>query len=343
MEKVSGKDIARRTGVSQSTVSLVLSGNGKSISQATQQLVMAAARELGYSRGNHSRKKQQKKKRIAAIVPNLESPVFPYIIKEINACAEKNNYEVYIFNIETEKEEIECSQALVSGMLDGAIFAFTPNNREIADIAEKNMPAVMLGERDDSLNINAVSLNSKEAGKLLAEHLYEIGRRSIAFVSGPSIEVSRAARLRYEGVLEKIIEFGGEKDFIALSQEDYKEDGIFAENVRSGSELTEKIIKEYPQINAVIAADDLICMGVYKAMQENMKNIPQDYAVCCFDDSVLTQSLYPPVTAVDYNTGVRVKIAFNMLADSFARSDNEKGVLKSISNSNLIIRKSTIG
>ena len=341
MKRVTSLDIARAAGVSQSTVSLVLNGRDGGISEPTRQKVLTAAQELGYKAQPGRGHALARKKRIAAIVPNLESPGYARILSEIRACAEHNGCAVLIFSIETPEAERECREVLLSGRIDAAIFAFTPDTREITSAIAGKLPAVLLGERDDGIGLDSISLNSRQAGALLVDHLYSLGHRRIAFLSGPSSSISRATRLRYQGVAERIDELGLAPHFVRLTQGDYRDGDIFLENVRSGHAMTRRLLANYPDATGIIAVDDLTCLGVYRALQESGRRIPEDYAVCCFDDTSLTQSLYPAVTAIDYNTAIRVKIAFNLLLERFRFPGNEQGTLKSTSDSNLIVRPST--
>ena len=101
-KKATSSDVAKRAGVSQATVSMVLNKKyNVSFSRETVEKVEQAARELGYHLpGRKNRKESRKEKLIVVFCPTLTSPYYVLLLQGIEAVANKQGYGVFICNTE---------------------------------------------------------------------------------------------------------------------------------------------------------------------------------------------------------------------------------------------------
>lgn len=347
MKGITSRDVARLAKVSQSTVSLVLSNNKKaSISEETRRKVQEAAQRLGYvykSSGTSARRNITKHKNIiGVIVPNLVYPYYPRLLDAIEKYLISNNYSMMVCNVDAGSSEDYYVEFFKNKSIDGVIFAFTPNTDRLINAVDGNVPAVLLGEKDDHINFDTISINSWSAGELLVEHLYSLGHRNIAVLSGKSDKESRAARRRLEGIRSKMLQLKLEKNLVFLYNENYKDStNFFNESVRSGYELTKKIIKDYKNTTVIIGVDDIICLGILEALKDSGLSVPDDMAVCSFDDTYISRMTSPKLTTIDPNTHIRVRFAIDLLIERINNPNKSRRLYKTEAEPYLVIRGST--
>lgn len=347
MKGITSRDVARLAKVSQSTVSLVLSDNKKaSISEETRRKVIESAQKLGYVyKGSELSKRRNTNKRkniIGVVVPNLVYPYYPRLLDSIEKNLISNNYNMMVCNVDTESSEDYYVELFKNKSIDGVIFAFTPNTDKLINAVDGNIPAVLLGEKDDNINFDTISINSLAAGELLVEHLYSLGHRSIAVLSGKSDTESRAARRRLEGIRSKMHELKLEKNLIFLFNENYKDTtNFFWESVRSGYDLTNKILKDYKNTTVIIGVDDIICLGILEALKDSGLSVPDDMAVCSFDDTYISRITSPKLTTIDPNTHISVRFAIDLLIERINNPNKSRRLYKTEAEPHLEIRGST--
>lgn len=339
MKKATMTDVARAARVSQTTVSLVLRGKAASISETTRARVREVATALGYPVSPNARAPETRV--IALVVPNLYSPCYAAILNDFERLLDANGYHLLVCNLNNPQLERYYLEICLSGRVDGVVFAFTPASRTLVDGVAGRLPAVLIGERDEQIDMDAINLDSYQAGGMLVRHLYARGHRRIGFLSGPPHEVSLAARRRLEGVRAAAEALGILEGFRQLSLEDYDDDGnVFEEAVRAGMMLTRRSIASGEGLSAMIAVDDITCLGIYRALAEAGMSVPGDMAVCCFENTHLSQALYPDVTSIDTGNSLRAKFAFDLLLERIRTPRGAGMALKTLSDPNLVVRGS---
>ena len=124
--KVTTKDIAKKAGVSQTTVSLVLNNNTKvSISSATKELVLKTAAEMGYQ--FKKRESSGKKTCIGLLVPTLSNLYYPFLVQNIENYAAELGVTVVLQNtLRSIEKERECFEVLRGLGAQGVLCLYTP-------------------------------------------------------------------------------------------------------------------------------------------------------------------------------------------------------------------------
>lgn len=344
MARVTTHDIARMAGVSQSTVSIILNNSNKaSISEDTRGRVLKVAEELGYAPKASERKPNKGLKNVlAVVVPNLMYPYYPRLIECIEKNAINRGYSILVCNIDSKESEEYYIDLFLNNGVDGIVFAFTPNTDTIVNAIKGKVPAIVLGEKDDMINLDTIALNSMAAGNILVDHLFSLGHRHIGFVSNPSEAVSRATRRRLEGVRVKMEQLNIKDNLTHVYNENYCEVDSLDDCISSSLELTKKLIGQNPQITAIITPDDITCIGVIDALRQLNKKIPEDIALCSFDDTDISRILYPSVTTIDHGNQIRSKFAIDLLVERINNHDKSGRIYKTESEPNLIVRGSTV-
>jgi DNA-binding LacI/PurR family transcriptional regulator len=292
--RVTSIDVARRAGVSQSTVSLVLSGKARGrISARTEQAVRAAAAELGYRPNAAARALRTGVARsVALVVPDITNPFFGRVLRGAQRAAQQAGYTVVLVDIGNDRAWEEASlQALLAGPADGLLLF----EAELPPGAVEH--AVQIEMSPGGLPVVRVDV---EAGVDAAlDHLLALGHTRIGHVAAsietPTFEIRRnrlAARL---GAPPPTVttRFGFEQAAVAAAP----------------------LLKD---VTAVFCDDDILAGGVYLAARELGIAIPAELSVVGFDDLDFARVLAPPLTTVTIDAEALGAAAFQALVEDLA-------------------------
>lgn len=341
MKKPTSRDVAKLAGVSQSTVSFVLNNRADmAISEQTRQKVLKAAKELDYAPNVYVKRiKSQQSKLIGLLIPTITNPYYPMLTQYIEEYSVAKGYNVLLCNTYRKRETEEFYLNLLSEkQVDGIIYGFTPNfSQHLLKINER-IPVVIIGEKNDNLNINTIALNSFRAGELVAQHLVELGHKNIAYISSPLNGLSLSRQKRLQGIMSKLKEYGLERNIIVKSEDYEQESSNSTYEIEIGYDLTLKLLDE-SKVTAVIGVNDMVAFGALNAITHRGLKVPDDVSVCGFDNIYLSKMLQPKITTVDHYTSHRSKMAVDVLVENSNHSDTS--VFRVEYDPQLIIREST--
>lgn len=319
MKKPTSSDVARLAGVSQAAVSLILNGNEKiSFSQETKERVYDAARELGYKLPQRKARERNKFRILLIFVPTLTNAYYSELVQHVEEFAEPRGYHVMICNTfrNAELEKYYLDTQLGSGVA-GIIYSFLPSFPELAERIAGTIPSVIIGEKGDNLALCSVGLNNASAGALLAEHLYQLGHRHIAFLSTPLDRFTLARSQRLEGIRRQM-EVRGIADNLSVIVADYKEkdsgsQGGMPYEYAVGRQLTAKALREKTQATAFIGVNDMTALGIMSELSQQGYTVPGDFSVCGFDNIFTANVTNPGLTTIEHHLRARGHAAAEML------------------------------
>jgi LacI family transcriptional regulator len=284
--RVTATEVARKAGVSQPTVSLVLSRNPKArVAPATRERVLKIAQELGY-RPNRLAQGLVRRRSYAlgVIVPGFDNPVYAAVISGAEKVAAQAGYAVLLCEAKG-SEVVQHLEALRDRQIDGVI---------IAGIAAFTLPAAAL----DGLNVVLVNQPSEEfstvgsdsfkAGTIAAEHLLALGHRRLAFL-GPADAIP-AFRLRERGFFQALRGAG-----VPLSSELIQR---AAATVAGGLAGMRALLALSERPTAVFCANDLMALGAHKACSVAGVGLPRDLSLLGCDDIEMAQLVTPELSTI---------------------------------------------
>src|SRR3954452_14881410 len=181
-------DVARRAGVSKSTVSNVVRGL-KAIAPETRSRVSAAIRELGYRPNVLARQLVQQRTTIfGVIVGDFANPFHAEMVKEVEHHADRHGYRTMFVNTrEEESAELLAIESLLDHRVAGLIFLAYPGASErVRALVEGRVPSGVLTRRADWGDI--VAGNDRAAAAMATRYLIDLGHRSIAYLADPIVE-----------------------------------------------------------------------------------------------------------------------------------------------------------
>ncbi len=294
-QKVSIVDIAKKAGVSITTVSRVLNGKADEfrISEKSQQKIKETARKLNYVPNQFAASlKSGKSNTIALIIPSLSNPFFADIASEINAEVRNRGYITIIGdsdeNIDTENEELLQMQ---SRNIEGLVIAPCSDNwKSIKKLHDQGRPIVCIDRYFQDVDIPYVSTDNYEGAMMATRHLIENGHSRIACIQG--VEDSVPNQLRIKGYVEAIHSAGIQEHFI--SGDEF--------SIENGYKETKQLLQQKDRPTAIFTLSNTIALGCMKALREENVAIPDDISVVTFDDHPYLDYLATPLTCITQPT-----------------------------------------
>ena len=337
--KVTTNDIAKAAGVSQATVSIVLNNNTKiSISSETRALVLKTAAQLGYKFKKRGKSVDQSTV-VGLLIPTLSNLYYPFLAQNVENYAKTLGLTIVMQNtMRSEEFENRSFNYLRSIGAKGIISLFTPK----APIPE-DIPFVIVGEKPVDVEVDTVNLNSFVSGQVAAEHLISLGHKDIAFISTPFSNITDARNNRKEGILSKMREAGlGDRLRVLVDEEEEFDNLDSTYEFDCGVRLTERLLKEYPQCTAIIAVNDMTAMGCMSTLNSHGVRIPEDMAVCGFDNLYLDKMLTPQLTSVDQMAFHGCKVGLGVLLEKMKNFSSQESAVCLEYNPKLYVRGSTV-
>jgi DNA-binding LacI/PurR family transcriptional regulator len=320
---VTSVDVARRAGVSQSTVSLVFSGKGRGrVSEETQERVRRCARELGYRPNVAAQALRLGSSRaVALLVPDVTNPFFSRVLRGAQRAAQAAGYTVALVDTANDRQwEEQSFEALRAGPVDGyLLFEVSAPEALGTDQAVVLMEAEAPGRP-------SVRFDAEGGAAAAFEHLLELGHRRIGHLAAafdaPTFHLREAARVRV------FSEAGLDPDDQprALTP-------ITIDDARAAAGA---LLDERP--TAVFCDDDIIAAGLYLATRERGLRVPRDLSVIGFDDMDFARVLDPALTTVALDAELLGARGFELLEGRMAgRRTRRRMVLPA----ELLVRGST--
>ncbi|WP_238392362.1 LacI family DNA-binding transcriptional regulator [Paenibacillus antri] len=317
------KQVAELAGVSEATVSRVMSGVGP-IREETKRRVLEAADRLGYTPSAIARSfVTQRSGNVGVMLPVVpkvhlfSAYYFSEILSGIGHAVEKRGYHL-LLQFRQADAAPDYESAFRMRKVDGCLILGAKSDvseaRALRTLHEQGWPFCVVGQRFDE-PYDQVDADHREGGRLVAEHLLDSGRKRIALVNGPasfSNSVDRrdgfVDRLRSGGVkFDESLEFTG----------NYSR--------KSGYALAETLYERRGEFDAVFAANDRMAIGLMQGLKERGLRAGADYALVGYDDSDASRTTDPPLSTVHvpfFEMGVR---AAERLLDGIAGDTEEAG------------------
>lgn len=294
------KDVAKRAGVSISTVSLVLNGSS-AIKYETRLKVMDAVAALDYRPNQSARSLVTKQNKVIGVVKatdvtrekaySFDGVVDTYVsemLRGIGAEIEKIGYSMLIDWCFGYGSSTELPPMVDKNKVDGVLFVGGFVSDElVCKIKEKGVPAVLVGTR--STELDYVDTNPELGIEMAVNYLVQNGHKEIAFVNG-SLKVQSTAR-KMKGYKKALKKHG------ISFQESLIENADFTG--RGGYEGIMRIMGRGHHPTAVIGATDCIALGILRFFHERGVYCPKEISVIGFEDSVLSEYAVPALSSIN--------------------------------------------
>jgi LacI family transcriptional regulator len=289
------RDVASAAGVHPATASRALNpGTRLLVSEETAQRVSEAAERLGYRPNSVARSLRTRRSHtIGVLIPDLNNPLFPPIIRGIEDRLAEHGYVALIGNTDADpgKERLVFDQ-MRARHVDGFVLATaTLNSPILSEAAEAELPMVLMNRIAQDYPFSSVSVDNEQGVRAAVAHLVSLGHTRIGHIAGPQDISTGAARLH--GFREGMSSHG-----LAVSEAEivYASGYTVEEGLRCGRELLEGA----GDLSAIVAANDMLAVGCYGALDELALRCPEDVSVIGFNDMRFVDRLRPPLSTVRF-------------------------------------------
>lgn len=293
------RDVARESGVSLTTVSLVLNGNDQRISEATRQRVLEAMNRLSYTPSRLARGLPTRRANtLAVLVPALQHAFadvyFGEIISGIYETAALKGYRILL---EVARREYvrrkEYLTLLDDCSVDGVLFiGATEEHRWLDEFHGTNKPMMIVNNHFRQWDLHHVVCDYPAAGRLAAEYLVSLGHRRIGHICGPSSMVVTSQELT-DGFVGRLGELGVRLDDRMIVEGQYR--------VETGRLAFEELMQRDPDMTAVFASNDKMALGAYQALRATSRSPGEDISILGCDDIPGAAIADPPLTTIRMN------------------------------------------
>jgi DNA-binding LacI/PurR family transcriptional regulator len=335
-EKVTSFDVARRAGVSRSTVSVVLNRSyAVQLSEETRERVFRAAEDLGYRTNAAARMLVRGDTETIALVLSdptilLEDAFVPQLLHGIRLVNRELGYHVLLDSLDPAGGRSTFKGMVASRRIDGMI-VLNPrtDDPELRQLIDEGYPTVLVGSIRHPQE-HSVNFSTREGIHAAALHLMDGGHTRIGMVTfSPRGLVATDVRI---ATLRRSLSGRG----LSLADEDITE-GAFS--VPSGFDATYSLLSRRPDLTAVFAGNDTIAIGVLSAARALGRKVPDDLSIVGFDDLPFARFLDPALTTIRTNGVDHGMKAANLLIRILRGEPIEQQRLQSPTE--LIIRGST--
>ena len=270
------RDVARRAGVSVSTVSHVLNRT-RFVSDELRERVLSAMHDLEFEPNAAARTLSLKRSNtIGLIVSDIRNPFFASVARGVEDVAQERGYTVVLCNSdETLVREAACLKALQNRQVDGVLLASAgAADKYVARLAQAGYPIVLVDRDLPHLHLPAVVLDNEGAAYRAVRHLIERGHQRIGMLSGrDSISTTTERVAGYERALR---DEGLEPNACLLISGQSTSEG--------GAQATHALLDVRPPPTAIFSGNNMMSIGALHAISNRGLTVPDDIALVGFDD-----------------------------------------------------------
>ena len=273
---ITAQRIAKKLGVSQSTVSRAFTHTA-SIHPKTRERVIKAANLLGYQPNVIARSLITRRTNIVAVVmSNLTDPFYPLVLEQLAQRIQSSGRQLLFFMIPPGKHVDEVLPSVLQYRVDAILItSSTVSSRMAAVCVAEGIPVVLFNRYVPGLKVAAVCCDNIAAGRTVADYLSSAGHVRPAFVSGENDVTTTLDRAR--GFSARLGELG-----IDLYADEIGGDFTYA----AGYDAARRLISRGPAPDCIFFASDIMAIGGIDAIREAGLRVPEDISVVGFDDIV---------------------------------------------------------
>jgi LacI family transcriptional regulator len=326
---VTSKDIAKRAGVSQTTVSRVLNGSTL-VSPATRERVLSV---MGSYSPNASARamRTNRTQTIGVVVSEITNPFYPELLEALYRACHARGLTVLLWN-EHDPAAPTAVSGVRRGLVDGVCFvSATSDTSAVFELTSSGFPTVLINRGLSNAPCDQVTSDNYETGRMAAKYLVGHGITQIAMISGP--DTALAVVQRRAGFLSVLQERG-----VAIP-ENWTFSGPLA--FQTGYTAAGSIARGIERPEAIFCGNDLLGFGAASGLQHVGVQVPSDMWLMGVDDLPMASWEAFSLTSIRQSVDDMATTGLDMLCERIAGFEAEPRSI--LLPTELIIRDSTAG
>jgi len=287
------RDVADLAKVHTSTASRALNERTRNlVNDATVRRVIKAAERLGYqpnvlARGLRSNRTNS----VGIIIPDLTNPLFPPVIRGIEDRLSESGVTLLVASSSNDPDkERDILDIMTGRRVDGLIVGTARRSDPALEAyVRAGNPVVLINRTVDELVVSSVAADDHVGVGLALKHLHGLGHHRVAHVAGNII--ASTGLERYQNFLNwsEVIGLDVDPDLVVHAR-------WF--NVQDGAAAFRELLDRRTGFTAVLAANDLVALGIYDVCAERGIRVPEDLSVVGYNDIPFADRFAPPLTSV---------------------------------------------
>ncbi len=284
-------DVARRAGVHPSTVSRALNpATRHRLTPEVAARVEAVAAELGYLPNSLATSLRTRRSyTIGVVLPDITNPVFPPILEGLEAALAEHRYVAIVANAGQDADRQKMIvERLIGRQVDGLVLATVARQDHVVDLCLKaKVPLVVVNRNEADHRVSSVVSDDARGMRLAVDHLASLGHERIGHIAGP--QHLSTGRGRLDGFKAAMTDHSLSPRRVVLAT-------AFARE--AGREAGLALLEQAPDVTAVVAANDLLALGLYDALRLRGLSCPGDLSIVGHNDMPFVDMVSPPLTTV---------------------------------------------
>jgi len=288
------KDLADYVGKSVTTVSRALA-DYDDVSPATREQVRQAAQELGYEPNIIARQLQKKRTDTIALIlppvyPRISDPFFSELLSGLVEQFTRHGLDLLVSVTSSSDNQTDTYLKFMrSRRADGFIIVRTQRQDPRIDLLRQhNYPFVAFGRIEGDNDFPLIDDDDELGVQLVVDHLVELGHTRLAFIAEP-LEFTKPYH-RAQGFMKSLKSHGLPVDSALILEGGYRQ--------HFGQAAAHRLLEKSNPPTAIVACNDLLCLGAVKAAQERGLIVGRDVSITGFDDISFAEYATSPLTTV---------------------------------------------
>jgi LacI family transcriptional regulator len=316
------KDVAAAAGVHVSTASRTLNPMTRHlVAVNVAARVEQAAQKLDYRPDLVATSLRTGRSRlIGVLVPDIADPVFSPILGGITESLLAKGYSTVIADVGSDQDrQIELIEGLMARRVDGLVLATVSRKDPVVDhCLRSGLPAVLVYRTESQPRLPTVVSDDAGGMKLAVDHLVGLGHRRIAHVAGP--QHLSTGFLRRRGFEAAVKAHGLRASAVAVEV-------AAAYSRAEGERVAGALLDARRDLTAIVAANDLLALGIYDALTARKLRCPADVSVVGHNDMPLVDMVSPPLTTVRISHREMGEEAARMMLEELSGTGHREGAV----------------
>ncbi len=295
------RDIARESGFSIATVSIVLNDAplARYMAEQTKHRIKDVAHRLGYSPNQAARSlRGSRNHTVGVVVFDMTDPFCTPTLRGIESTLYQSSYISVFADAHNELSRFErylemMLERRIEGLIVVANWTLVDINL-LSDLEKHRIPRVVICRQLQAEATSSVMVDNETGGRLALEHLYRLGHRQIAAIRGPKLVGDSLPRWNGVRGFARSVPLTIDPQLVVDLPTTFDPNGSF----EAAQKLTADLLKKRRPFTALLAYDDVTALGAMRALTLAGVRVPEQCSVIGFDDVAPAAFAFPPLTTI---------------------------------------------